>query len=103
MGVILIRRNLVSKSSRDSMDFGTAKLFSPNDLASSHLHQRRTTKVSLGLVFNKDCVIRQSGMIRSTCGGSPEYDCTRWLSVLRTDSKIAEELASLVEDSKLLR
>jgi hypothetical protein len=55
--ILLIRCNLVRETSGHCVDFSTAKLFCPNNLTSSHLHERGPSEESLCLIFDKDRVV----------------------------------------------
>ena len=48
------------------MSLGATKHFRIYDFTSSHFDKRRSTKEDLSLVFDKDAVIRQSGMVGPT-------------------------------------
>ena len=45
------------------MSLGASKHFCVHNFTSSHLDKRRSTKEDLSLVFDKDAVVRQSGMV----------------------------------------
>lgn len=85
------------------MDLRTAQLLGINNLASSHLDERRTTKECLRLLVHKDSVVREGRMIGASCCRRPENNRTGRLAVLCSDCQIVEQLAALVEDTELLR
>ena len=85
------------------MDPRTAQLLGINNLASSHLDERRPTEECLRLLVHKDGVVREGWMIGPPCCRRPENDRTGRLAVLCSDCQIAEQLAALVEDTELLR
>lgn len=85
------------------MDLRTAQFLGINNLASSHLNERRATKECLRLLVHEDSVVREGWMIGPSCCRRSENDRTGRLAVLRSDCQIMEQLAALVEDTELLR
>lgn len=73
--VILIRCNLICKPSRHGVDLGASQFLRSNNFTRGHLDQGWTTEESLGLVFHKDGVIRQSRVVRATGCGRTEDNC----------------------------
>lgn len=84
------------------MDLGAAQLLGPNHFSGRHFNQRRSAKESLGLVRDKDGIVRQGRMVGSSCSGGSKYHSTRRLAVKTTDGEIVEELATFVENAELL-
>lgn len=84
------------------MDFRAAQLLGINDLAGSHLDERRATEECLRLLVHKDSVVREGWVIGSSCCRRPKNYRAGRLAMLCSDCQIVEQLAALVEDTELL-